>query len=93
MKPTINIINPVLTLEQIPGSDTADEPNAYGYETIRIWVFNFDGDGSALVTHDDDAELDSYSDKDLQNILFGNPFSGHRWYRPINPYVADFLNN
>lgn len=93
MKAHTRLTHPILILEQIPGSDTSDEPNVYGYGTILIWQFNFDGDGSALVTHDDVAELDSYSDKDLQYILFGNPFSGHRWYRPINPYVADFLNN
>lgn len=88
MKTETKMIYPILTLEQIPGSDTADEPNAYGYGTISIWQFNFDGTGSALVTHDDDAELDSYSDEDLQNILFGNPFSGHRWYRPTNLKIS-----
>jgi hypothetical protein len=87
------MINPILILEQIAGSDTSDEPNVYGYETIRILVFNFDGRGTALVSYDDNAELDSISGADLDYILLGNPGSGHRWYRPITPYVADFLNN
>jgi hypothetical protein len=93
MKPTINTINPILILEQIPGSDTSDDPNVYGYETIRVWVFNFDGWGTALVSYDDDAELNSISGEDLDYILLGNPGSGHRWYRPTTHNLADFLNN
>jgi hypothetical protein len=87
------INNPILILEEIPGSDTSDAPNVYGYKTIQILAFNFDGRGSALVSFDDDAELDSISSVDLNYILFGDLGSGHRWYRPIDPCVADFLKN
>jgi hypothetical protein len=84
MKAPTRLTHPILILEQIPGSDTSDEPNVYGYEAILIWQFNFDGKGTALVSHDDDAELNFYSGEDLEYILFGDPGSGHRWYRPTN---------
>ena len=76
--------HPILILEQIPGSDTSDEPNVYGYRTILIWKFNFDGNGTAIVSYDEDSELHSCFGEDLEYILFGNPGSGHLWYRPTN---------
>lgn len=88
MKKVTNNTNPILILKKIPGSDTADEPNFHGYKTILIWQFNFDGEGAALVSYDDDLELDMCFGDDLQHILFGNPVSGHRWYRPANLNVS-----
>lgn len=93
MKAATSMINPVLILEQIPESDISARPNPYGYGTIRIWQFNFDGRGTALVSYDDDAELDSCSDEDLQYILFGNPENGHRWYSPTNLNIAGTLSD
>jgi hypothetical protein len=84
MKTKTTMTHPILILKKIPGSNTADDPNYYGYKTILIWQFNFDGEGSALVSYDDDLELDSIFGEDLQHILFGDSGSGHRWYRPVN---------
>lgn len=89
MKAPNHMTHPILILEQIPGSDTSEEPNVYGYGTISIWQFNFDGEGAALVSYDDDSELDLCFGKDLEFVLFGNPWSGHRWYRPTNLNVPD----
>lgn len=89
MKAQTNMTNPILILEQIPGSDTADDPNSCGYGTIRFWQFNFDGEGGALVTYDEETELDLCFGEDLQYILFGNPGSGHRWYRPTGLNVTE----
>jgi hypothetical protein len=84
MKADTNMTNPILILKKIPGSDTSTEPNAYGYEIIRIWLLNYDGNGAALVTYDDESELNMCHGADLNSILLGNPGSGHRWYRPAN---------
>jgi len=84
MKAETDMTNPILILEKIPGSATTEEPNAYGYETIRIWQLNYDGNGTAIVTYDDETELNLCYGADLNYILFGNPGSGHRWYRPFN---------
>jgi hypothetical protein len=89
MKAPTYMTHPLLILEQIPGSDTPDEPNAYGYGTILIWQFNFDGNGTAIVSYDDNSELDSCAGEDLEYILFGDPGSGHRWYRPTNLKVPE----
>ena len=83
MNTPTNMMNPILILEKIPGSDTV-EPNVYGFETIRIWQFDFDGQGGALVTYDDNSEFDACYGESLYYLLFGNPGSGHRWYRPAN---------
>ena len=85
---TTNLTNPILILRKIRGSNTADEPNPYGYGTIQIWQFNYDGKGAALVTYDNETELDSISGEDLDYILCGDPGSGHRWYRPINFHMT-----
>lgn len=64
-------MKPILTL--IKNTDEeALEANVYGYEKIHFLQFNFDGKGSALVTHDDDPKLDSYCAIDVSHILFGN---------------------
>jgi hypothetical protein len=84
MKTTANLTNPILILKQIPGSNTPGEPTPCGYETIRIWHFNVDGKGGALVTYDAETEFDLCFGEDLQYILCGHPVSGHRQYRPIN---------
>jgi hypothetical protein len=89
MKAETNMTNPILILEQIPGCDTVEEPNVYGYSTIRIWLFNYDGKGGALVTYENEAELNLCFGEDLQYILLGNPESGHRWYRPTNLNVPE----
>ena len=44
MKTATNMTNPILILEKIPGSNPG-ETNPCGYETIRIWQFNVDGEG------------------------------------------------
>ena len=88
MKPEPMKMHPIIVLEQIPGSNTAENPNTCGYETILIWKFNFDGDGSALVSYDDSPELDFCSGIDLQYMLLGNPGNGHRWYQPVNLSLA-----
>lgn len=72
-------MKPILTLVKIPETDGS---NAYGYEKIHIYAFNFDGQGAALVTHDDSHEFDTYAGKDLHNILCGDAGDGTRWYAP-----------
>jgi len=91
---TTNIISrkmkaPLLILKEIPGSDTPANPKTYGYDTIRIWQFNYDGQGTALVSYDNNNELESLSGDDLHLILCGDPGNGHRWYQPVNLCVDD----
>ena len=55
-----------------------DEGNAYGCDTIEILVFNYNGQGDALVRCDGD--LGSMHRNDLALVLFGDPVTGTRWY-------------
>lgn len=73
---------PVLTLEIIPRSFVV-ESNPYGFEHIHIWCFNYNGQGDAIVGYDDSDEWYELGDVDLDLVLFGDPFSGIRWYRPV----------
>jgi hypothetical protein len=63
MKPLITLIKNT--------EPAALDANAYGYDKIHFLHFNYDGKGSALVTHDDDLAIDSYIAVDVENILFG----------------------
>lgn len=78
----MKLTEPILTLEMIPGSSELQH-NVYGFEHIHIWCFNYDGKGAAIITFDDEDELNSLFGKDLDYILFGDPGSGVRWYRPV----------
>ena len=71
MKALTRLTHPILILEQIRGSDTSDEPNVYGYGTILIWKFNFDGNGTAIVSYDDNSELESCFGEDLEQRKAG----------------------
>jgi hypothetical protein len=73
---------PLLTLVADPAATTHNNP--YGYGKIHFWVFNYDGNGSALVTHDDEVEFDAYGKVDVDNILMGDPGTGVRWYRRVD---------
>ncbi len=76
---------PILILKEIPGSSTPKHHNVFeGYETIRIWHFNYDGKGSAIVSYDDEEELNMMAEGDLYMVMCGDPGSGHRWYKPLN---------
>jgi len=70
---------PLLILKKI-----TDKENSYGYDTIRIWQFNYDGEGTALVSFDNEAEFDTLHRNDVFCVLCGSPFDGHRCYRPVN---------
>lgn len=58
-----------------------DEGNAYGYETIEIIHFNYNGDGDAIGLYDGGNELEFIHHKDLDLILFGDPVEGSKWYK------------
>lgn len=64
-------MEPLITLVKNTEPD-ALERNVYGYGKIHFLHFNYDGKGSALVTHDDDLEIDSYIAVDVENVLFGS---------------------
>lgn len=64
-------MKPILTLIR-NAAEEALAADVYGYEKIHFLQFNFDGKGSALVTHDDDPKLDSYCAIDVNQILFGS---------------------
>ena len=68
---------PAVTLQKI-----RDENNAYGFDIIEILVFNYDGSGAAICRFD--GELDSIRGDDLHYVLFGDPWTGERWYELIN---------
>jgi len=54
-------------------SSNGDElQNIYGFETIEIIQFNYDGKGGSLAICD--GELSSYNLLDTENIIFGG------WY-------------
>ena len=72
-------MKPILTLVKNPETD---DSNCYGYDKIHIYVFNFDGKGGALVSHDDDVGFSTYFGRDLYNLLCGSPVDGTRWYQP-----------
>ncbi len=74
-----NMKQPVLILKKL-----TDEGNFIGFDTLRIWRFNFDGEGTALLSFDNEDELHIMYGKDLNFILCGDPVTGHRCYRPIN---------
>ena len=59
------------------------QPNPYGYEHIHIWHFNYDGNGTALVTFDDSTDFETFHSNDLDHILIGDPESGLRWYHRV----------
>ena len=56
--------------------------NAYGFQEIHIYEFNIDGEGSALISHDDQQALEYCHKNDLLLILCGDPEQGTRWYQP-----------
>jgi hypothetical protein len=57
----------------------SDEGNAYGFETIEIIKFNYDGKGGAICICD--GEMMSFMIIDLDFILFGRPGDGQKWYK------------
>ena len=63
--------------------DPASKDNPYGFEKIHFWELNYDGRGSALVSHDDEADLDSYNLIDVNEILLGNAGHGTRHYHRV----------
>lgn len=78
----MKLTKPILTLEIIPESNEIQQ-NVFGYERISIYHFNYDGKGSAIASFDDNDELESIGNIDLDEILFGDAGSGIRWYRPV----------
>jgi len=89
-KPNTDIPNmkqPVLILKKL-----TDDGNFIGFDTIRIWQFNFDGEGTALLSFDSEDELSSMYGMDLNFILCGDPVSGQRCYRPVNLCFAKARN-
>ena len=62
-----------------------DEGNVFGHDTIEILVFNYDGKGGAIVRYDGEQEIVRLFGVDLDHVLFGDPGSGDRWYRPRLP--------
>ena len=71
---------PIISLVADPKANLI-QPNVYGYDRIDIWCFNYDGQGTALITTDDDPEFTGLHRMDLDEILFGEPVDGVRWYR------------
>ena len=71
--------HPSLILEKL-----TDDGNFIGFDTIRIWQFNFDGEGTALLSFDSEDELSIMYGMDLNFILCGDPVTGQRCYRPVN---------
>lgn len=64
-------MEPLITLIKNTEPDALNR-NVYGYDKIHFLHFNYDGKGSALVTHDDDLAIDLYGPGDVDNILFGS---------------------
>lgn len=55
-----------------------DEGNCLGYDEVEILAFNYDGSGGALVRSD--GELGSIGKIDLNWLLFGDAWSGDKFY-------------
>lgn len=71
---------PLLTFV-VDRTASEDEPNPFGWDAIHVWYFNFDGEGSALVTFDEERDFESLYGNDLYRLLCGDPGSGVRWYK------------
>jgi hypothetical protein len=75
-------MKPIMILKKV-----SDIRNAYGYDFVAILQFNYDGNGNAIVQFynkgDIQKDLKFCLRKDLNNILFGNPTNGEKWYRHV----------
>ncbi|HQU80640.1 MAG TPA: hypothetical protein PLU47_14355 [Azonexus sp.] len=72
-------MKPILTLVKNPETD---DRNYFGFDKIHIYAFNFDGEGGALVSHDNEPGFSSYHGRDLHNLLCGHAVDGTRLYLP-----------
>ncbi len=56
----------------------SDVGNVYEFDIIEFIEFNYDGKGSAIVKND--GELMTYKLVDVNQIMFGVPGTGEKWY-------------
>ena len=61
-----------------------DRPgNPYGFKTIEIVAFNYDGEGNAIVRYDGKPKLEWMHKKDLGLVLFPPDWNRAKpWYEP-----------
>lgn len=76
-------LKPLIVLEKIPEKD---DENIYGFDKVTIWYFNYDGQGNALVTFDDDENFNLLGKGDLDGVLFGVDYENpcYRSKFPLN---------